>query len=597
MFHHQLAAILAAAALTLSANVYAAETPQPSEALSPVPFAAGVEKDGKWGALDASGKVVIPLSYDKEAVSLSDSEDQEADLASQAGRDNLIEVSKGKLRGFYNREGKVIVPVSYESRSVWKDNALAVKLPDSKIRFYREDGTVISDHMYDQVSDFQGGSAIVKLDGKYGYLFYDGKEIAPLYQEARWFAEGLAPVKMDGKWGVINQTGAVVIEPSYKDSGPSFSSGLLAVKNKENLWGFINKENTPVVPFSYEEAVPVFSEHLTAVKNKEGLWGFINDEGTVAVKPQFKRVMTEFSEDLAGVKTIDGGAYIKPDGTIAFMADYDMLFPFEDGLAEVRKGEVREEGVVRRYPVSIGIGWGWGHWLRPHHHHRYHSGWGFGIGFPLWDPWGYEYGTVPTVLVKRGYIDNTGKVIASTSNARVFPASSRGILVFNNDRYGWENRSGTFIAHIAYKAVIPVDEAGILICRNDKGDWGVLSMDDGKELVPFSYDEIKYLGSSILSYKQDGKYGILDKDGKVISAPLYREMGTASCGLIPVKDDAWKVISYDGSDVIVFPKKISQMTSFMNDRAGVKVDGKWGLIDTKGNWIVSPTYDNLKFFE
>ena len=113
MFHHQLAAILAAAALTLSANVYAAETPQPSEALSPVPFAAGVEKDGKWGALDASGKVVIPLSYDKEAVSLSDSEDQEADLASQAGRDNLIEVSKGKLRGFYNREGKVIVPVSY----------------------------------------------------------------------------------------------------------------------------------------------------------------------------------------------------------------------------------------------------------------------------------------------------------------------------------------------------------------------------------------------------------------------------------------------------------------------------------------------------
>lgn len=61
MFHHQLAAILAAAALTLSANVYASETPQPSEALSPVPFAAGVEKDGKWGALDASGKVVIPF--------------------------------------------------------------------------------------------------------------------------------------------------------------------------------------------------------------------------------------------------------------------------------------------------------------------------------------------------------------------------------------------------------------------------------------------------------------------------------------------------------------------------------------------------------
>mgnify|MGYP000063771639 CR=1 FL=1 len=37
-------------------------------------------KDGKWGALDASGKVVIPLSYDKEAVSLSDSEDRKLTL-------------------------------------------------------------------------------------------------------------------------------------------------------------------------------------------------------------------------------------------------------------------------------------------------------------------------------------------------------------------------------------------------------------------------------------------------------------------------------------------------------------------------------------
>ncbi len=144
------------------------------------------------------------------------------------------------------------------------------------------------------------------------------------------------------------------------------------------------------------------------------------------------------------------------------------------------------------------------------------------------DPWGYEYGTVPTVLVKRGYIDNTGKVIASTSNARVFPASSRGILVFNNDRYGWENRSGTFIAHIAYKAVIPVDEAGILICRNDKGDWGVLSMDDGKELVPFSYDEIKYLEARSFPISRTGNTASLIRMGKSFPLP-----STAKRALLP----------------------------------------------------------------
>lgn len=37
--------------------------------------------------------------------------------------------------------------------------------------------------------------AIVKSGGKYGYIDKRGKEIAPLYQEARFFADGLAAVK------------------------------------------------------------------------------------------------------------------------------------------------------------------------------------------------------------------------------------------------------------------------------------------------------------------------------------------------------------------------------------------------------------------
>ena len=33
--------------------------------------------------------------------------------------------------------------------------------------------------------------------------------------------------------------------------------------------------------------------------------------------------------------------------------------------------------------------------------------------------------------------------------------------------------------------------------------------------------------------------------------------------------------------------------AFRKGRAGVKTDGKWGLIDSAGKWICPPAYDDL----
>lgn len=66
---------------------------------------------------------------------------------------------------------------------------------------------------------------------------------------------------------------------------------------------------------------------MTAVQAENKLWGFVDNTGNITAEPQFKAVLTPFSEGLAGVRTIDGKAYAKTDGTIAFMADYDQLYP------------------------------------------------------------------------------------------------------------------------------------------------------------------------------------------------------------------------------------------------------------------------------
>lgn len=558
-----------------------------------VPFMAAVKSHGKWGAIDHKGNTLIPLIYDRIGLSLSDASTREEDLSREdTRREQLIEVEENHLRGFYNREGKEIIPVSYESRSIWKEGALAVREKDGKIRFYTDQGTLISKNpSYREVSDFQESMAIVKQGAMYGYLSLDGKEITPKYEEARYFDGGLAPVKEKGKWGVIDTAGHMVIPPIYKETGPSFDSGLLAVKNNKNLWGFINGAGEVIVPLQYKEVSPTFSEGYAAIENENKQWGFVNQEGKVTISPQFKEILSPFSEGLAGVKTVDGNGYVKPDGTMAFMADYDRLYPFENGLAEIREGEVISQTVSRPRPISIGIGWGWGHWFRPHH--RYHP-WGWGIGFPIWDPWYYEYETIPTVQVKRGYIDHTGKVIASPSNDRVFPATSNGILIFNHNRYGFVNRKGDFIAHTTYLGLLPEEEDTILLVKDESKNWGILSMADGHEILPCTYKEIQSIGGGLYKYKVDNQWGLMDKEGHLIGNPCYEAVASYGEGLIPVKENgSWHFVDEEGKTPFTPLETFSDVTPFVKGFAGVKVKGKWGLIDRSGHYILSPTYEDL----
>lgn len=556
-----LAALLAAT--TISAN-------------DSLPFTAAVKENGLWGAVNGAGQVVIPISYDRLGLSLSEADEQKEDLLSEEGRDDLIEAEKDGLRGFFTRTGKEVVPISYESRSIWKEGALAVRGKDKKISFYKKDGSLISGAAYDQVSDFENGMAIVKRGATYGYLALDGREVKPVYQEVRFFEDGLAAVKEKGRWGVIDMTGRYVVSPIYKDTGAAFQEGRLAVKNQKNLWGYIDREGKEIIPPAYKAVSQTFSEGYAAIQDDSKRWGFIDTEGHVTAKPQFKAVLTPFSDGLSGVKTIDGNGYARPDGTIAFMADYDQLFPFKDGLAEVREGEVETRAVRSRPPISIGIGWGWG------------------IGMPIWYPGWYDYEPVPSVTVKRGYIDKNGKVIASPANDRVFSAGEKGILLSKDGRYGWVNREGTYIAHTIYTGLLTDEEDGVLLAKDENKKWGLLSMEDGHELLPFSYKEIRSLGSGLFGYKEEGKWGIADKEGTRLTAPLYLAVSKAGDGLLPVKTkNGWRFLTPAGHEAFSHDDTFSDVTPFSSGLAGVKVNGKWGLIDKAGTYVMRPAYEDL----
>lgn len=120
---------------------------------------------------------------------------------------------------------------------------------------YKANGIWIIDPEYDWAEEFSEGMAVVRKDGKYGYIDISGRLVIPFrFNEAGTFSSGLAPVRLYGKYGYVNKQGEMAIPFKY-DWADSFSEGLAAVR----LYGkvaYIGSDDKSIIPFKLDAGKP-----------------------------------------------------------------------------------------------------------------------------------------------------------------------------------------------------------------------------------------------------------------------------------------------------------------------------------------------------
>ena len=106
-----------------------------------------------------------------------------------------------------------------------------------------------------------------------------------------------------------------------------------------------------------------------------------------------------------------------------------------------------------------------------------------------------------------------------------------------------------------------IRQSGILIQIDNEKGYFELRQGEEYKYYNFKFEEqdVKdiQVTNTLFKSKKDGKYGFIDKDGKV-------------------------VVEYEYDDV-------TDQNNF--GYAGIKKDGKWGVVDVKGNVILTPTYN------
>lgn len=260
------------------------------------------------------------------------------------------------------------------------------------------------------------------------------------------------------------------------------------------LW-FIDKQDKKAIPYSFHQARQ-FTEGLAPVLI-DTQWGYIDLTGDLKIGADYD-LAGSFSEGVAPVKIGDKWGYIDREGKKVVEPKFVAADMFKDGLAIALVSKDSPE-------------------------------------FPA---------------------DAQAKLDAILKDPNT-PALRKAILAIGSSRQaGFIDKTGKFVVPPIYAAVSPFSDGVSLVWSEKEPKF--IDRQGKVKVTPPPCEEVKDFSEELAAIKVKGKWGYINKLGKLVIKPTFDRADNFSSGLAPAC-----------------------------------IDRKWGFIDKKGNWTIKPTYDSV----
>lgn len=421
-----------------------------------------------------------------------------------------------KKWGVINESGEFVIDPSYQEMMVIPNNKVDVFLCTYDVNYetgeYKTKALNSKNEeiftQYDQIeaisnkdeSDnlwYEENVIRVMKDGKYGLINLTGKEVLPIDYEEITAIPGVKnafKIKKDGKYGVANNEGKIVLAPSYAD---------VTNLGKDNKSGYI-------------------------VKSENGKFGIVDYSNNVILEAKYDAISNVYGNDTYVVTEAGKIKLIGKDGT-------DKLTTGFDDIKQVLKSQ--ENGVIFTKSGKYGV---------------------MNLQGEITIPAEYE----SLLEAKTGYL-----IAKKDGKYGVIDLAKTEKLPFDYTTISYYEKADVYIAEDEqynanfFNSNFENKLAGILLEFNEEKGCMKVKKDDSTKFYNFKFEEKAdteiLSGRTLYVSKKDGKFGFVDKTGKVIVDYQY--------------DDVTEQNAYGF--------------------AGIKKDGKWGSIDQKGNVVQEPIYN------
>ncbi|MBM3756308.1 MAG: WG repeat-containing protein [Acidobacteria bacterium] len=315
--------------------------------------------------------------------------------------------------------------------------------------------------------------------------------------------------------------------------------------------------------------------------NREGSKiGFIDRSGEVIVSPRFDST-GEFSEGLARVSTGSVSGYIDAAGKMRIEPRYTVAPEFVDDRAIVMTEDGKYSIIDRTGRTIASIPY------RPLG--RFHQGL-----CKMQRPRGEK------TPVAYGYFDRNGRTVIEPQfiNAGDFSDGPDALaIVIKDHAFYYIDRSGRAVLKLSIDGNdrAPAFKDGLVKWKED-GWWGYRDA-KGEWAIKPQFDYAADFADGPAQVTLKGQTNWINTRGERQEPPKFQKVAPLAEGFAVIRDNSrLGYLNEFGRPAFELPM-LQTAYSFSGGLVRVKMDGKFGFIDTKGNWALKPQYSDASDFK
>ncbi len=207
--------------------------------------------------------------------------------------------------------------------------------------------------------------------------------------------------------------------------------------------------------------------------------------------------------------------------------------------------------------------------------------------------------------------------IVKSSSKKIEIKNNTYYTAYENGKYGVINNEGEVVIEPEYDEmiIIPDNSRAMFICVYDiddeAGTYKTKVINDKKEEIITGYDTIEAIDNidskqniwyedNVLRVSRNGKYGIIDFEGKEVLPIEYDEitaLKAATNNFIVKKDNKVGLVNEKGQAIIETEYKdiLTLKDGYKSEYIVVDDNDKYGIVSTTGTALIEPAYEDIKY--
>lgn len=425
---------------------------------------------------------------------------------------------------------------------------------------------IASDLMYEK-------SVLAYLkDEKYGLIDYEGKELTgAIYNSisALEYKEGELLVEKDGKYGVINIKGTVLVpieydqidvdnyyteEDNYKKAGY-----IVGQKTNEGYrYGYIDVKGKEILKVEYNEIeriTDIQDNNIYLIASKNGQYGLLKNENEI-LKHEYQSIEYDVTNSILVVEKSKRFGVASLDGNIIIPIQYSQINISGKYLYASQKNGTTE----------------------------------------VFDKDGKQTNMDANTFVSSVDNQNYNIVITNSENQTLYSVTDKsGNTVINSeytyikylfDKYfiacnkegklGILNNEGNTVTELKYDSIQEIGDTNLIQASTLSDNVTYVYSPNIQKVCEMKDISIKQIGDFVKVYN-DEQIKYFDKQGnEVNNKDVYKN----NVLFAKIQDGKWGFV--DSNDNVKIDYKYDEVTEFNEyGFAGIKQNGKWGVIDNK----------------